>query len=338
MKLVLTLEPYAKNIDFKKIINDLKLLGVDSTIDNKLSRRGEPILEIKNIEDIYEASKYIRNIEYICHIVELVHIIERSDNNNTVIEKLIDRCNIMISYIIRKTNLKNFKIICKRVDKKFPITSVELCKRVGNSLEKIGYSVDLHNPDFYIYIEIRKDVILLGWSPRDIYHKFREIVPLNVAKNTIAIVLEPLTIYEYMDLLQLARALGIELRIINVRGDAYKLVEEACRRLKIEYPNNVRVVEKAYALNDVDCLIVLSQYSTRGETYLRDISRSILLRGRKIGIMVGNEIEDVPLEFRESAICEIRLGPMTGQPMRSTVAIAYALGVIFNMFTVRERY
>ncbi|NPB00499.1 MAG: hypothetical protein GXO10_03895 [Crenarchaeota archaeon] len=331
MKLILTLEPYARQVETGKVLRDLEILGLRASLDS-LSREGELIVNIEDLDNIYEAARYIRNLEYICHIIELKDLIE-IDNLDNIIELIVKKCDNILRTVSRENT---FKIICKRVDKKFPLTSVEVCKIVGRRLEELGHVVNIHLPDIYLYVEIRKNIILLGWSPREIYHKIREIVPSNVTRNVIPIVLEPLTLYEYMDLLQLARALGVELRIINSRGSASKMIESACRRLKIEIPVNVKVVSLEECDEGIDALIVLSQYSSRGDSYLREICRSLISRNRKIGLVLGNEIEDVPLELREKAICEIRLGPMTGQPMRSTVAIAYALGVIFNMFTIRE--
>ncbi len=331
MKLILTLEPYARQIEVSRVVRDLELLGLRASID-KLSREGELIINVEDIDDIYEASKYIRNLEYVCHIIELKNVVELKNFEN-IIDLIIEECDKILKSTSRAGT---FKILCKRIDKKFPLTSVEVCKIVGRRLEELGHVVDIHSPDIYIYVEIRKGVIILGWSPREIYHKVREVVPLSVVRNVIPIVLEPVTLYEYMDLLQLARALGVELRIIDFRGNACKMIEDACKKLKIDVPENVKIVSLDKCDEGVDVLIVLSQYSSRGDSHLREICRQLISRNRKIGLVLGNEIEDVPLELREKAICEIRLGPMTGQPMRSTVAIAYALGVIFNMFTTRE--
>ncbi|NPA69300.1 MAG: hypothetical protein GXO26_00675 [Crenarchaeota archaeon] len=331
MKLILTLEPYAKQVDPDKVLKDLELLGLKAVLDS-LSREGEIVINIENLDNIYEVAKYVRNIEYICHIIELKSVI-KINNTNNIIDLIVEEFDKILRTVPEKGR---FKILCKRVDKKFPLTSVELCKIVGRRLEELGHVVDIHLPDMYLYVEIRRGIILLGWSPREVYHKVREVVPLHVVKNVVPIVLEPITLYEYMDLLQLARALGIELRIINFRGNASKMVEDACRKLRIDFPVNVKIVNLDNYDEGIDALIVLSQYSSRGDSYLREICKQLLLRNRRIGLVLGNEVEDVPVELREKAICEIRLGPMTGQPMRSTVAIAYAMGIIFNMFTIRE--
>ena len=54
-------------------------------------------------------------------------------------------------------NIKTFKVEAKRADKRFPLTSPEICREVGATLlEKYPHlSVDVHNPDRVVYVEIR---------------------------------------------------------------------------------------------------------------------------------------------------------------------------------------
>lgn len=54
-------------------------------------------------------------------------------------------------------NIKTFKVEAKRADKRFPLTSPEICREVGAVLlEKYPHlSVDVHNPDRVVYVEIR---------------------------------------------------------------------------------------------------------------------------------------------------------------------------------------
>lgn len=53
--------------------------------------------------------------------------------------------------------IKTFKVEAKRADKRFPLTSPEICREVGAVLlEKYPHlSVDVHNPDRVVYVEIR---------------------------------------------------------------------------------------------------------------------------------------------------------------------------------------
>ncbi len=53
--------------------------------------------------------------------------------------------------------IKTFKVEAKRADKRFPLTSPEICREVGGLLLSKFYhlKVDVHNPDITVYVEIR---------------------------------------------------------------------------------------------------------------------------------------------------------------------------------------
>ena len=55
------------------------------------------------------------------------------------------------------TDAKTFKVEAKRADKRFPLTSPEICAEVGGHLLKnFGHlKVDVHNPDVTVTVEIR---------------------------------------------------------------------------------------------------------------------------------------------------------------------------------------
>ena len=59
---------------------------------------------------------------------------------------------------------KTFKVEAKRADKKFPYKSPEICREVGGYiLSKYHHlSVDVHNPDVVVTVEIRDDAFVRG--------------------------------------------------------------------------------------------------------------------------------------------------------------------------------
>ena len=58
---------------------------------------------------------------------------------------------------VEETPVKSFKVETKRVNKKFPMKSPEVCMSLGGLiLENIeGLEVDVHNPDMMVFVEIR---------------------------------------------------------------------------------------------------------------------------------------------------------------------------------------
>ncbi len=127
-------------------------------------------------------------------------------------------------------------------------------------------------------------------------------------------------------MIQLSHALGIEVRLIT----SPLLIDRALRALRLNSLPRVRVVGIEEALNDVDIPIVLSMHANYNERKLIEVSREAFSRGLRIGLILGNEYDDVSLGLRNRAMYEVRLGPMIGHPMRTTIALAYAISVIYT--------
>lgn len=65
----------------------------------------------------------------------------------------------MATELVNQNGYKTFKVETKRGNKRFPMQSPEICNDVGGYiLENVnGLSVDVHSPDFIIYIEVREN-------------------------------------------------------------------------------------------------------------------------------------------------------------------------------------
>ncbi len=59
---------------------------------------------------------------------------------------------------------KRIKLDTKRAYKGYPLTSVEINRKVGMELEKSGFTVDLENPEEWIYVEILGDSALVSFG------------------------------------------------------------------------------------------------------------------------------------------------------------------------------
>ena len=70
----------------------------------------------------------------------------------------------------RQAEFKTFRVTAKRGDKRFPIQSPEIGRRLGAVILKNieGLKVDMHHPEFNLWVEVREETY--------IYHKF---IPCN---------------------------------------------------------------------------------------------------------------------------------------------------------------
>ena len=71
------------------------------------------------------------------------------------IEDILSRSREYLKNVME--NIKTFKVEAKRADKRFPLTSPEICAEVGAMLLDAypHLKVDVHNPDCTVYVEIR---------------------------------------------------------------------------------------------------------------------------------------------------------------------------------------
>ena len=71
------------------------------------------------------------------------------------IEDILSRSREYLKNVME--NIKTFKVEAKRADKRFPLTSPEICAEVGAMLLEAypHLKVDVHNPDRTVYVEIR---------------------------------------------------------------------------------------------------------------------------------------------------------------------------------------
>lgn len=118
-------------------------------------------LNIEIIKDYYrmfiisnDYEETIKRLKNICGIYEIVPCIKDTD---TSLENI---CELAKSLIKEDTT---FKVVTNRSDKSYPIPSMELSRKVGAYLLKNvnNLSVDVHNPEVFINIELRKEGVYI---------------------------------------------------------------------------------------------------------------------------------------------------------------------------------
>ena len=126
-------------------------------------------LLVNNINSILSGFKYTLKYDYVRMYIE-------SDDIEIIIEKLknvfgihsivecyevnnnIDDISKSLVEFLKNIDFKTFKVETKRADKNFPIPSMECSRRLGGVvLRNFNCSVDVHNPNLIIKIEIRAE-------------------------------------------------------------------------------------------------------------------------------------------------------------------------------------
>ena len=123
----------------KELVNNIRKKIDDIEIEYSLDRM---YIKSNNIDDTISKLKEVFGIY---SIIECYKV-----NTN------IDEIKNTILNILKEINFKTFKVITKRSDKTFPISSMEFSSKIGGIiLKNIESKVDVHNPDIYVNIEIK---------------------------------------------------------------------------------------------------------------------------------------------------------------------------------------
>lgn len=123
----------------KELVNNIRKKIDDIEIEYSLDRM---YIKSNNIDDTISKLKEVFGIY---SIIECYKV-------NTNIDEIKDT----IINLLKDKNFKTFKVITKRSDKSFPISSMEFSSKIGGViLKNIESKVDVHNPDIYVNIEIK---------------------------------------------------------------------------------------------------------------------------------------------------------------------------------------
>lgn len=112
---------------------------------------GKVFVETKNEEDM---DGIVEKMRKVFGIVTISPSIKTEKDPETIIEKSIE----LFKYLKEKQAVKTFKVKTTRGDKNFPIRSMEFSAEVGGRILDAfnDVTVDVHNPDVEIYIDIKK--------------------------------------------------------------------------------------------------------------------------------------------------------------------------------------
>ena len=127
-------------------------------------------LLVNNINSILSGFKYTLKYDYVRMYIESddIEIIIEKLRNVFGIHSIVECYNFLLSNIddiskslvefLKNIDFKTFKVETKRADKNFPIPSMECSRRLGGVvLRNFNCSVDVHNPNLIIKIEIRAE-------------------------------------------------------------------------------------------------------------------------------------------------------------------------------------
>lgn len=314
--ILLSFDPYVKQQDIYQIIDKLRE-HVEVNLVNLWRKRA--LIKVLNVE---EAVNILRDISNISKIIFI---------DSIIMNKSINSISNVILDLIKKqfSGKRTFKVETRRWDKSYPLTSLDVNKYLGEKIRNLGLEVDLKNPEIILFVGIDKSKIFIGHYYME-FVKVKTAISKEVTESICAVIEKPQIIYEIMDLIQASRSFNINIKLLGNSKTA-RLFKQALNNLSLPFDQaKISIINEkdlVDLIKNSDCTIALTPYAKNNEELLT----KLVLKHNKIILLLGNEYEDLSINLRKMANYEIRLGPLTQQPMRTTIALAYTLGIIFSI-------
>ena len=103
------------------------------------------------------------NFEKVCDKLKNVFGIHEYNIAYKLDTKDPDEIGNSVLELVNDFDFNSFKVVTKRSDKKFPLDSMEFSRKMGGVILKglKNKSVDVHNPDLMVNVEIRIDAVYI---------------------------------------------------------------------------------------------------------------------------------------------------------------------------------
>lgn len=140
----------------RQLLNQIKSATKDLGNPNVYREQGKMYVKATE-ENLDTLIKRVRKVFGIVHVSPAYKVNKEME---TIEQGAVDE----IERVRKTKNIRTFKVQCKRADKKFQLNSMEVAKRVGGYIldNTEGLNVDVHNPDIYIYIDIRNNAYIFS--------------------------------------------------------------------------------------------------------------------------------------------------------------------------------
>ena len=134
------------------LINKIRRSLDEIEIERIYKEIGKIYVDLKNESDIDEGINRIKNVFGIVYVSKCFRVDKSLELAEHAIDKAIESKDINKEW--------TFKIIASRADKDFPMKSPEINRHFGGCVLKKyeSSSVDVHNPQYPIYIDIRESI------------------------------------------------------------------------------------------------------------------------------------------------------------------------------------
>ena len=287
---------------------------------------GKVYIETKNEEDMDEIVEKVRKVFGIVNISPSIKIEKEP-------EKIIEKTIELFKHLLTKQDIKTFKIKTKRSDKLFPIKSMDFSALVGGKiLEEFNtVTVDVHNPDVEIYIDIKKSCYISS-------ERIKTLGGLPIGSNGRALLLLSGGIDSPVAGYMIAKR-GVEVNALyfhtypftseRANEKVKKLrdeLEEYCGKIKL-YSINILEIHKAIKefCREEETTILARRFMMRiAERIASENNMDMLITGESLGQVASQTMKSMAVI--ENAIDMPILKPLVGLDKTEIIDIAREIG------------
>lgn len=288
--------------------------------------QGKVYIEPSNPTDF---DRIVEKVKKVFGIVLLSPCIKIDKNIETIEKKVVEH----FEYLLKNNNIKTFKVQTNRTDKEFPLKSLEINRRLGgvilNNFDSV--SVDVHNPDIYVYVDIKTDCYIYS-------ERIKTVGGLPIGTNGKGLLLLSGGIDSPVAGYMMAKR-GVEISAMYFHTYPFsseranekvkklaELLEDYCGKIRL-YSANMLEVHKAIKANcDIKNTTILARrFMMRfAERIAKENGINILITGESLGQVASQTMDSMCVI--EDAVNIPIIKPVIGMDKTEIVDISKEIG------------
>ena len=144
------------NLFLKQLKDNLSFALEDLDVEIKFDK-GRMFISLKkdNFEEVEKALNHVFGI----HEYDIAYKFN---------DKKFDKIANFVLKLVKQKDFNTFKVVTKRSDKNYPISSMDFSRQIGAVILKNieGVKVDIHEPELLVSIEIRMDAVYIYFNSK----------------------------------------------------------------------------------------------------------------------------------------------------------------------------
>lgn len=266
-----------------------------------------------------EASEVIKRLQQVSGIQRLSLVAKVSKDFEEIAAAVIE--------LIKQESGHTFKIKAHRVDKTYPLDSMQLSAKLGGEVlkSKLGLEVDVHNPDIVMNVNLREeftyiwchDYLGIGGYPLGMNGKVTMLLSGGIDSPVAAYALIRRGIK--VECLHFASPPYTQMAVIDKLKDILKVLNDYQEDIKLQIVPFTKLQENIYKYVDEPyCITIMRRMMMR-------IAVGVAKKNKSLAIATGESIGQVASQTLESMDV---INDVTNMPIIRPLSVSDKVGII----------